>query len=102
MKIPTPKYLRALMSAAPAALVSLVLGTFLRGQVVTAPTVKQSASVKDETIELSPFVVGAEDDSGYAPTETLSGTRLRTQTKNVASAMSIVTSDLLRDIGAMN
>ncbi len=57
---------------------------------------------KEETVELSPFIVNMEDDNGYAPTETLSGTRLRTQTKNVASAMSIVTADLMHDLGAMN
>lgn len=54
----------------------------------------------DETIVLNPFVVTMEADDGYASKETLSGTRLRTEIKNVASSMSIVTSELLRDMGA--
>jgi len=57
---------------------------------------------KDEPITLSPFVLSADTDSGYAPNETLSGTRLRTQTRDVASAMTIITAEFLHDIGAYN
>jgi outer membrane receptor protein involved in Fe transport len=90
------------LRTALAAFCSLSVSLNLQAQAAPAAKPLASASAKEETIELSPFVVAAEDDTGYAPTETLSGTRLRTQTKNVASAMSIVTADLLRDIGAMN
>src|SRR5438046_1593708 len=64
-------------------------------QVATVP-------VADETVALSPFVLQEDQDTGYAPNETLSGTRLRTQTKDVASAMTIVTPDLMKDLGAFN
>ncbi|MBI5690516.1 MAG: TonB-dependent receptor [Verrucomicrobia bacterium] len=55
---------------------------------------------REEAIELNPFVVTAGTDDGYASKETLSGTRLRTDIKNVASSMSIVTAEMLRDMGA--
>ncbi len=62
-----------------------------------------AAPVSDnELIRLSPFVINAEADRGYAPTETLSGTRLRTQVKDVAAAMTIVTAEFMNDIGALN
>jgi outer membrane receptor protein involved in Fe transport len=51
-------------------------------------------------IVLSPFAVTAESDNGYAATETLAGTRLRTNLKDVASSMSVLTSDFLRDLSA--
>src|SRR5215207_5485477 len=67
-----------------------------------SPAQTAATPAADPTVELSPFVVKPGDDNGYSPTETLSGTRLRTEAKNVASAMTIITSELLRDIGAMN
>jgi iron complex outermembrane recepter protein len=97
MKSRTPRISRHVVSALLPALFTLGLS----GQVAPAP-ISAPPPGSEETIELSPFIVAERDDGGYAPTETLSGTRLRTQTKNVASAMSIVTAEFLRDIGAMN
>ncbi len=84
----------------PAFFVALCPVTVLAQAVPAPATAAASDPAKSETIELSPFVVSPEDDTGYAPAETLSGTRLRTQTKNVASAMTIITPDFLHDIGA--
>lgn len=68
--------------------------------VVLANRAEAAEPNKGETVELSPFVINADADTGYASTETLSGTRLRTQISDVASAMTIVTAEFLRDIGA--
>ena len=57
---------------------------------------------QDAPIELNPFVITAGTDDGYAPTETLSGTRLKTPVKDVASALSIISADMLNDLGALN
>jgi outer membrane receptor protein involved in Fe transport len=70
---------------------------FVMAQTRTAPP-----PAADEKIELSPFVITAGDDTGYTATETLSGTRLRMQAKDVASAMTIVTTEFMNDIGALN
>src|SRR3954470_11580123 len=77
----------------PVALSAMLAGSTLAQ---TAPT--PPAPAPDETVMLSPFVLQEDQDAGYAPNETLSGTRLRTQTKDVASAMTIVTTDLMKDI----
>jgi outer membrane receptor protein involved in Fe transport len=54
----------------------------------------------DELIVLSPFEVSASGDSGYAAATSLAGNRLNTDLKDVGSAISVVTSQMLRDIGA--
>ncbi|MDO8542700.1 MAG: hypothetical protein Q7S40_19845 [Opitutaceae bacterium] len=66
------------------------------------PAAPSPAPATEPAVELSPFVINASDDTGYTATETLSGTRLRAQAKDVASAMTIVTSEFMNDIGALN
>jgi iron complex outermembrane recepter protein len=53
----------------------------------------------EEVLTLSPFVVSVTQDTGYAATETLAGTRLRTDLRDVASSLAILTPELLRDLG---
>src|SRR5690606_15060145 len=49
------------------------------------------------------FVVDATEDRGsYQATSTLAGTRIRTELKDVGSAISVVTSEFLKDTGATN
>jgi len=69
-----------------------------------APGAGTSAEVKDEdVVKLSPFVVNAEEDQGsYAATSTLAGTRVRTDLKDLSSAISVVTQQFLQDTGAKN
>ncbi|HVZ64655.1 MAG TPA: TonB-dependent receptor plug domain-containing protein [Lacunisphaera sp.] len=55
-----------------------------------------------DVIELSPFVVQASEDQGYSAKDTLAGTRVRTDLKDVASAISVVTKQFLVDTGAKN
>ncbi len=56
----------------------------------------------EEIFELSPFEVTADDSTGYKATSTLAGTRIKTDLKDVASALSVVTSQFLKDTGAKN
>lgn len=58
------------------------------------------ADAKEETIELGAFVVNAEKDTGYAATDSLAGTRLRTPLKDIAASVSVVTKDLMEDLSA--
>src|SRR4051812_18943747 len=53
-----------------------------------------------DVVNLSPFVVSEESINGYTATQTLSGTRLRSDARDVGSAMTILTPDFLDDIGA--
>lgn len=54
----------------------------------------------DDVVVLSPFEVKATKDTGYQATETLAGTRIRTDLKDVGAALSVYTKDFLNDIGA--
>ena len=68
---------------------------------VQAQQVPSSTTTASEgAILLSPFTVATERDTGYAATEILAGTRLRTNLRDIASSMSVLTPELLRDLGA--
>lgn len=55
-----------------------------------------------ETVELSPFVVSTQHDSGYRAANTLGGTRLNTNLMETPAAISVLTKELLDDLGAVN
>ena len=63
----------------------------------TAPATGAKTENTDETIVLSPFVVDASSDAdGYTAKSTLAGTRVRTDLRDVASAISVVTAQFLQ------
>ncbi len=63
----------------------------------------QDDDPSDEVIyELSPFTVDAGDAEGYRATSTLAGTRLKTQLKDLGSAISVVTDEMFEDTGAVD
>ena len=58
------------------------------------------AQDEDEVIELSPFQVDSQGDTGYQATNSLAGTRLNTPLRDVASTVSVVTKQFLQDTGS--
>ena len=66
----------------------------------TAAPVPENPNAEDEVVVLSPFEVTAESSTGYVATQTLAGSRINTQLKDVGSAISVVTSEFLKDTGA--
>jgi iron complex outermembrane receptor protein len=54
-----------------------------------------------EIVTLSPFLVPAESVGKYTATEATSGTRVRVSLMNAPQSVSVVTRDLMDDIGAM-
>src|SRR6187431_906880 len=66
----------------------------------TAPAAAPVAPPEDDVLQLSPFEVNADEDTGYAATQTLAGTRIRTDLKDVGSAISVVTRQFMQDVGA--
>ncbi|PTY04904.1 TonB-dependent receptor [Opitutaceae bacterium EW11] len=67
----------------------------------TAPSTPDSQKENEEqTVELSPFEVFAQKDTGYAATSSLAGSRLNTNLRDVASAISVVTGEFMKDTGA--
>ncbi len=65
-----------------------------------APPAAEPVQLDDEIVTLSPFEVSAKADEGYAAATSLAGNRLNTQLKDVGSAITVVTAQFLRDIGA--
>ncbi len=82
----------------------LVLVTLLpAGLLAQAPSPASAAAAPaGEAIVLSPFQVDASSDKGYLATQTLNGTRLRTDIKDIGSAISIFTEQMMDDLGANN
>ena len=60
------------------------------------------AAVYGETLVLSPFTVQVDTEKGYLATQTLSGTRLKTDLRDIGSALTIFTEQLMDDLGANN
>lgn len=52
-----------------------------------------------DVIELSPFQVNADAETGYQATNTLDGSRLNTPLRDTPGAISVFTKDLLDDLG---
>jgi outer membrane receptor for ferric coprogen and ferric-rhodotorulic acid len=88
--MPTPKLIHSAWFA-------LVASATLSGQ--TSPS-SQTAPTRDEPVALSPFVISTSADTGYAATQTLAGTRLRTEMKDTPVSLSVLTEDFLNDIAA--
>ena len=84
------------------ALASMAATTGLLAQAAPTPeTVPASTADADsEIVELTPFEVSGQKDEGYIATETLAGTRIRSDLRDLGSAISVVTKTMMDDIGA--
>lgn len=59
-----------------------------------------SNSEQEEVLELSPFEVTASETEGYTAATTLAGNRLNTELRDIGNAVTVITSQFLKDIGA--
>lgn len=73
----------------------LLVATTVRGA-------EPAAGTPPNPVTLSPFVVSTSNDTGYAATQTLAGTRLRTELRDTPVSLSILTEDFLNDIAAID
>lgn len=55
---------------------------------------------EDEILVLSPFVVTSESETGYVATSSLAGSRVKSDLKDIASQIDVLTTEFLEDIGA--
>lgn len=53
----------------------------------------------DQPIELSPFVISESSETGWIATETLAGSRLRTNLKDLPNQIETLTMDFMKDLG---
>jgi outer membrane receptor protein involved in Fe transport len=59
-----------------------------------------SAPPSEIPVELSPFVVQTDRDTGYLAANTLAGSRLNTALKDTPASLSVFTSEFMSDLGA--
>ncbi|MBM3852127.1 MAG: hypothetical protein FJ399_03120, partial [Verrucomicrobia bacterium] len=78
------------------------------GSAAVPPAVPPAASstplrsaADEEPLVLSPFTVDASKDVGYAAASTLGGTRLKSELRDVATQIDVMTAEFLDDIGAL-
>lgn len=74
--------------------------------VASAPERPRSNSapleLEDEVVNLSPFEVLASGNEGYLATSSLAGSRLKTDLKDIAAPISVITPQFMQDTGAKN
>ncbi len=70
---------------------------FLARAQVSPSSTSTLGDSEDEAVSLSPFVVSADEDTGYGARDTLAGTRIRTRLEDVGSSISVITKQFLED-----
>jgi len=79
----------------------VILGASVLGAFAQDMTPVGTSNVDEQDVyELSPFEVSTDSDVGYLATSTLAGTRIRTELKDVGSAISVITAEFMKDTGA--
>ena len=68
----------------------------------TTATDPEEEKEEQTVVELSPFEVVGTQDKGYAASSSLAGSRLKTDLRDVASAITVVTAEFLKDTGSTN
>src|SRR5687767_11954585 len=97
MKTPRSRSPHRFLPLAVAA--AFVLSSSVSAQQVPAAS---SSNSNAATVELSPFEVRADQDTGYVAQNTTAGSRLNTNLKDLGAAISVFTQEFLIDIGATN
>lgn len=69
---------------------------------LSAQTAPPPPATREEAVTLSVFEVTAGSDRGYAASTAMSGTRTNEKLEHLPNAISVMTSDLLADLGALN
>lgn len=81
---------------------ALMAAPQLSAQGAPATPAPAPQQVEEEILTLSPFTVDASKEEGYFAQNTLSGSRLRTNVADLASAISVVTKQQLEDTGSVD
>ncbi|HLP24080.1 MAG TPA: hypothetical protein VK477_00280 [Acidobacteriota bacterium] len=77
---------------------SLGLSAAAQSTVAPAPLEKD----RDDVVQLSPFTVSTEKDTGYMATDVMSGGRLATNLLKTATDVTVLTREFLDDVGTNN
>ncbi|MBE2215693.1 MAG: TonB-dependent receptor plug domain-containing protein [Opitutaceae bacterium] len=104
---------RNLTRTAAALAIALTISGHVRAQQTAAPdagtpapapsaTPAATEEEEGEMIVLTPFEVTASTENSYAEANTLAGTRLNTELRDLGNAVSVINSQFLKDTGATN
>jgi len=96
--------------SSPLAKIARLSVTALLFSLAAAPLAAQQAPAatttdktdEEEVISLTPFEVSASNDKGYNAATSLAGNRLNSELRDLGNAVSVVTAQMLKDIGATN
>lgn len=85
-------------------LARFALGAVLSGvaAAIAQPSSSNTTDSEDNLVVLSPFEVSGEADKGYYATNSVSGTRTRTELINLPLSMTVFNDELIKDLGANN
>ena len=97
---PEPKPKTNAMATKPRTLLAALAGWLAAGAAVEGQTAVTPPN--DEAIMLSPFTVSTDQDKGYVATSTLAGTRIKTDLRDLGSAITVITPEFMNDLGATN
>lgn len=110
---PSVRYSLSSLAVRAIALATFAVAASLCGQAVsptpepaappsraTRPPVVAGDATGESPLQMSPFEVVSDRDTGYLATSTLAGTRIRSDLKDVAASISVVTKDFMEDIAA--
>lgn len=82
---------------------TILLALALTGTCVFAQTQdSDDAELESEVYVLSPFIVASSEDDGYMATSSMAGTRINTNLEDIPASISVVTKDMMRDLGVQN
>ena len=68
--------------------------------ITAVPSLFAQETDDEQVIELSPFTVDSTADTGYAATQSLAGTRIKSNLRDVSATVQAVTKEMLDDLGA--
>jgi len=79
-------------------LAGALAASILSGQVVPEPAAPRAAAL-EEAVQLSPFVLSTERDTGWSANDTLSANRTKQALKDVPVNIDAITADFIQDLG---
>jgi hypothetical protein len=94
---------RRLLAGRQFAVLLALVGSLPAQSVPTPANAPAAPATKDdEIVELSPFVIASTAETGWIATETLAGSRLRTDFKDVPNQIEALTKEFMQDLGLAN
>lgn len=88
----------------PKLLLAALLAVSSAAAQTLAPATRTGSSVgpDGEVVQLSPFTVSSEGDTGWVATSSLAGSRMNTPLRDTGASISVLTSEFLQDLGAID